>query len=280
MDIRVLVFEDNQSLRNSIYQLVNGTEGFTCVGAHENCSHLLDAVDESRPDIVLMDIQMPGINGIEAVKLIREKYPHLKILMQTIFEDEDKIFNSIYAGASGYILKNTSPARFLEFIKETYEGGAPLSPSVAAKVLKMVAPKNGERVQNFDLSEREKEILSCLVKGMSYKLIANACFISIDTVRGHIRNIYDKLHVHSKSEAVANAIQNKIVKHQVRVKHQLGGMYQAIQILFNPFRVVNLLIFIPRVITRGNQRLTLSGLYHRRGAIHRAPYILNRHYIS
>ena len=211
MEIRVLIFEDNMSLRNSLYQLVDGSEGYKCVGAHENCSQLLKNVQESRPDVVLMDIQMPGMNGIEAVKVLREKYPQLKILMQTIFEDSEKIFQSIYAGASGYILKNTSPSRFLDFIKETCEGGAPMSPSVAAKVLKMITQHDQPNTHDFNLSDREKEVLSFLVKGMSYKLIAETCFISIDTVRAHIRNIYEKLHVHSKAEAVATAIKSKLV---------------------------------------------------------------------
>jgi DNA-binding NarL/FixJ family response regulator len=132
--------------------------------------------------------------------------------MQTIFEDNDKIFHSILAGASGYILKNTSPARLLDFIKETYEGGAPMSPSVATKVLKFVAQQTSStQPDNFNLTEREKEILSYLVKGMSYKMIAAACFISIDTVRGHISNIYKKLHVHSKGEAIVTALKDKIV---------------------------------------------------------------------
>ena len=210
--IKVIIFEDNRSLRQGLYQLISGSDGFQCLGAYEDCLDLLQNIEDTKPDVVLMDIQMPGINGIEAVRILREKYPALKILMQTIFEDNEKIFQSILAGASGYILKNTSPARILDFIKETYEGGAPMSPSVATKVLKIVASQStSETVNIFNLSEREKEVLSCLVKGMSYKLIANACFISIDTVRGHIRNIYDKLHVHSKSEAVATAIKSKIV---------------------------------------------------------------------
>jgi DNA-binding NarL/FixJ family response regulator len=210
MEIRVMIFEDNQSLRESLYQLIHGSGGFNCVGAFENCAHLLENVQKHKPDVVLMDIQMPGINGIEAVKILRDKYPDMKILMQTIFEDSDKIFQSICAGASGYILKNTSPARFLDFIKETYEGGAPMSPSVAKKVLNKVAEQNSTK-KDFNLSDREKEVLSCLVKGMSYKLIADACFISIDTVRGHIRHIYEKLHVHSKGEAVAAAIKGNLV---------------------------------------------------------------------
>ena len=212
MNIKVTIFEDNKSLRLGLYQLINGSEGFQCVGAFEDCLNLLQNIEETKPDVVLMDIQMPGINGIEAVRMLREKYPALKILMQTIFEESDKIFQSILAGASGYILKNTSPTRILDFIKETYEGGAPMSPSVATKVLKIIAQQTPSATEhNFNLSEREKEILSCLVKGMSYKLIADACYISIDTVRGHIRNIYDKLHVHSKGEAIATAIKDRIV---------------------------------------------------------------------
>jgi DNA-binding NarL/FixJ family response regulator len=212
MDIRVTIFEDNKSLRQGLYQLINGSEGFACVGAFEDCLDVLRNTEDTKPDVVLMDIAMPGISGIEAVRMLREKYPDLKILMQTIFEDNEKIFQSILAGASGYILKNTSPSRFLEYIKETFEGGAPMSPSIATKVLKIVAQQSSVSSTNsFNLSTREKEILSCLVKGMSYKLIADACFISIDTVRGHIRSIYEKLHVHSKGEAIATAIKGNIV---------------------------------------------------------------------
>ncbi len=209
--IKVVIFEDNGSLRKGLTHLINSSEEFTCTGAFENCLHLLHDIALADPDVVLMDIEMPGINGIEAVGILREKYPALKVLMQTIFEDNEKIFQSILAGASGYILKNTSPSRILNFIKETYEGGAPMSPSVATKVLKIVVSQSSfKTVNTFNLSEREKEILSCLVNGMSYKLIADACYISIDTVRGHIRHIYEKLHVHSKGEAVSKAIKNNI----------------------------------------------------------------------
>lgn len=211
MNIKVVIFEDNKTLRQGLYQLINGSEGFACVGAFEDCLDILKNIEDTRPDVVLMDIQMPGINGIEAVSMLRQKYPELKILMQTIFEETEKIFQSILAGASGYILKNTSPSRILDFIKETYEGGAPMSPSVATKVLKMVALSSSTKVNTFNLSGREKEVLFCLVKGMSYKLIADACFINIDTVRGHIRNIYEKLHVHSKGEAITTAIKSNIV---------------------------------------------------------------------
>jgi len=209
MKIRVIIFEDNESLRLGLYQLVNSREEYQCVGAFKDCLNLLQNIKDTSPDIVLMDIQMPGIDGIEAVRILRDKYPNLKILMQTIFEDNDKIFQSILAGASGYILKNTPSERILDSLKEVYEGGAPISPSIATKVLKMMVP--AEAGQSFNLSDREKEILGCLVKGMSYKLIAKTCFISVDTVRAHIRNIYEKLHVHSKGEAVAKAIKGNIV---------------------------------------------------------------------
>jgi DNA-binding NarL/FixJ family response regulator len=212
MSIRVTLFEDNKSLRQSLYQMINGSEGFVCAGAFENCLELFKNIEETQPDVVLMDIEMPGINGIEAVKMLREKYPQLKILMQTISEDSDRIFQSIVAGASGYILKTNYPARFLDFIKETYAGGAPMSPSVATKVLQLLVERSPSTKEiSLHLSEKEKEILSCLVNGMSYKLIGDACFISIDTVRGHIRHIYDKLHVQSKREAITKSIKNKII---------------------------------------------------------------------
>jgi DNA-binding NarL/FixJ family response regulator len=213
MSIKVAVFEDNHNMRISLYQLINGSPGFTCVGAFENCSNVLRNIKDTNPDIVLMDIEMPGVNGIEGVRMIKEKYPDLKILMQTIFGDSDKIFDSILAGASGYILKNTPAYRILEAIQEINDGGAPMSPSIATKVLTMVSQPvtASKKTNHFNLSEREKEILSCLVKGMSYKLIADACLISIDTVRHHIRNIYDKLHVNSKGEAIVKALKDNIV---------------------------------------------------------------------
>jgi DNA-binding NarL/FixJ family response regulator len=210
--IKVVIFEDNRSLREGLAAMIGGTAGFTCTGAFPNCNNLLKNIEQAKPDVVLMDIEMPGINGIEAVAMIKEEFPEIKILMETIFDDDDKIFKSICAGAEGYILKHTSPAEIIEAIREIYEGGSPMTPSIANRVLKMVKERpNGFSKETFDLSAREKEILSCLVKGMSYKMIADTCFISIETVNVHIKNIYKKLHVHSKSEAVAKAIRGKIV---------------------------------------------------------------------
>lgn len=211
-NIRVVIFEDNTQLREGLYELIEASEGFICAGAFANCEHIIQNIEDTRPDVILMDIEMPVINGIDAVKIVKNKFPQAKILMETIFEDDEKIFQSICNGAEGYILKNTPPEEMLEAIKEIYEGGAPMTPAIAIKVLRMFKSGMGTTTDDsFHLSVREKEILKCLVEGMSYKMIADTCFISIETVRGHIKNIYEKLQVHSKSEAVAKAIKGKIV---------------------------------------------------------------------
>ena len=211
MDIRVVIFEDKSLLRESLYQLINGAEGLTCVGAFANCDDLIFNLKKATPQVVLMDIQMPGMNGIEGVKIIKENFPEIKIIMQTVVEDDDKIFASICSGASGYLLKNTTPARLLQAIVEVYEGGAPMTPAIAQKVLEKFRRQSPALSNELNsLSSREKEILECLVQGMSYKMISSSCKISIDTVRFHIRNIYEKLHVGSKSEAVIKAMKGKM----------------------------------------------------------------------
>ena len=211
-NIRVAIFDDNTELRESLFSLIDATEGFICAGAFGNCENILQNIRDTRPDVILMDIEMPGISGIDAVALIKSKFPDTKILMQTIFEDDDKIFQSICNGAEGYILKNTPPEDILFSLNEIYEGGAPMSPAIAIKVLKMFKHNlSGKINESFQLSPREKEILKCLVEGMSYKQVADACIISIETVNGHVKNIYKKLQVHSKSEAVVKAIKSRII---------------------------------------------------------------------
>ena len=212
MNIKVAIFEDNRNLREGLFQLIDGSDGFCCVGAFPNCDRLIQNIKESKPDVVLMDIEMPGLSGIEAIKILKENFPEIKVLMETIFEDNNKIFDSICNGAEGYILKNTPPANILSAIKEIYEGGAPMTPSIASKVLKIFKKNSSfDSKEEIGLTEREKEILRLLVEGMSYKMIATTSFISIDTVSGHIKNIYKKLQVHSKSEAVIKAIRSKII---------------------------------------------------------------------
>ncbi len=212
MEIKVAIFEDNKTLRESLQQLVNSQDDMYCTGVFADANKLVRNMQSANPDVVMMDINMPGISGIEAVQIIKEKFPQVQILMQTVFEENDKIFAAICAGASGYMLKKTPPQKMIEAINETYLGGAPMTASVAVKVLQMFRVQSNEtKKEFFDLSEREKEILALLVKGKSYKAIASECFISIDTVSTHVRHIYEKLHVHSKSEAVAKAIHQKLV---------------------------------------------------------------------
>ena len=212
MKICVALFEDNTKLRESLKQLINAEEDMVCTGAFSDANKLIRNMDQSNPHVVMMDINMPGVSGIEAVETIKEKYPLVKIMMQTVFEDDDKIFAAICAGASGYMLKKTVPQKMIEAIRETYMGGAPMTASVASRVLRIFRSTMGSGKYEFiDLSVREKEILTLLVAGKSYKAIASICFISIDTVSTHVRHIYEKLHVHSKSEAVAKAINQKLV---------------------------------------------------------------------
>jgi len=210
--IRVTVFEDHKILREGLEQLINATPNLLCSGAYPDCKRLTTRLTLSKPDVVLLDIKMPGMSGIEAIKSIKAHDPAIRILMQTVFEDDDKIFAAICAGASGYVLKKIPPAELMHAIFDVFNGGAPLTSSIAVKVLQMFKKASLQPEQiDQELSAREREILLCLVKGMSYKMIADACSITYDTVRFHMKNIYEKLHVHSMTEAVVKAISLRIV---------------------------------------------------------------------
>ena len=192
--------------------MIDQTENMFCAGTFEDCSQVISNIHETKPQVVLMDIDMPNVNGIEGVRLIRKHFPELCIIMQTVFEDDDKILDAIVAGANGYILKKVHPAKIIEGINEVVEGGAPMTASVARRVLELFQKNSARHSENdFKLTEREKEILSDLVKGLSYKMIADNRTISVFTVNAHVRNIYEKLQVHSVAEAVRKAIEQRIV---------------------------------------------------------------------
>jgi len=213
LDIRVAIFEDNKLMRDGFEAICNGTQGLTCCGAYSDNNDLIHRIQRSNPDVVLMDIEMPGQDGITATKTIISRWPDLKILIQTVFEDDDKIFHAICAGASGYILKSISPARLVEAIQEAHHGGSPMSPYIASRVLKLFQQFAPSVTQTDDLalSGREKEIVSLMVEGKSFHAIAEKLFISYETVRTHIKRIYKKLHVASASEAVAKAIRQRLI---------------------------------------------------------------------
>ncbi|MBN8694910.1 MAG: response regulator transcription factor [Bacteroidetes bacterium] len=210
--IQVAIFEDNAQLRESLKELINTSEGFKVVGVFPNCNNIVKDCEQLKPHVVLLDIDMPGIKGIEGLKNLRiSGNTDVKVLMLTVFDDNKSIFDAIQYGANGYILKKTAPAKLLEHINDAYLGGSPMTSSVATQVLKMFSEIHNRGNDNYNLTSREREVLEYLVKGYSYKMIASDMFIAIDTVRSHIKKIYEKLHVNSKSEAVAKAFQDKIV---------------------------------------------------------------------
>ena len=208
--VSIIIFEDNARLRQSLKILLDGIEDYKVCGDYENCEDAAAIVNQQRPDVVIMDIDMPGANGIEGLRIIKEQRPEIYIIMHTVFEDDERLFQCLCAGANGYILKNTSFTNLLDAIENVLHGGAPLSPSISKKVLQSFQHTAQKNFQ-YKLSEREIEVLKYLVKGYSYKMIAAECHISLDTVRGHIRNIYSKLHVNCGREAVTKALRDNIV---------------------------------------------------------------------
>ena len=200
--IKVIIYEDDFALRETLSILIAGTDGYELKGAFENCSNVTEHLRKFQPDVVMMYINMPGVNGIEGLRLVRGYDADINVIMLTIFDDDDKIFQAICNGANGYLLKKTSPSKILESISEVYHGGAPITSSVARRILHLF-PKTPARSNEIDkLSSREQEILQLLMKGYSYKMIAAELTITIETVRTHIKRIYEKLHVHSAQEAI------------------------------------------------------------------------------
>ena len=208
--IAVIVYDDNEPRRKSLEALLMLSDGVECIGSFGDCSTVLDDMKQLQPSLVLMDIEMPNVNGIEGVRLIKKHYPQIKVVMQTVFEDEEKIFAALQAGAEGYILKNAPAEKIIQSIIEVNNGGAFMTPSVALRVMKYFN-NTPETINEMNLTTKEKEVLKNLTDGLSYKMVADKMNISYFTVNTHIKKIYEKLQVHSMGEAISYAMKNKMV---------------------------------------------------------------------
>jgi DNA-binding NarL/FixJ family response regulator len=207
--VHIALFEDNEKLRESLAYLIESTGIYKVIGSYNNCNDAATVARVYQPDVVLMDIDMPGDNGIKGVAAIKEARPETAVIMYTVFEDEDKLFQALCAGANGYLLKKTPPARLFDAIAEVLEGGAPMSPAIARKVLGSFQTKTTTNL--YELSDREMSVLQLLIKGYSIKMISTELNVAFDTVRSHLKNIYQKLHVNSGKEAIVKALREKIV---------------------------------------------------------------------
>ncbi len=211
--IRVTIFDDNKAFVKSLQLVLKDHKRLFLTGTFSDATHSIQKINQTMPDVVLMDIQMPEVSGIEAVSQIKQAFPTVLVLMQTVFDDDDKVFAALCAGASGYILKGSSLDAVIQAVADVYAGGAPMSPSIARKVLSTFQTQyKGTFKHDYqELTAREKEILAHLTKGLSYKLIADACYISTGTVNSHLKKIYEKLHVNSATEAISKAFTQRIV---------------------------------------------------------------------
>ncbi|RMG56376.1 MAG: DNA-binding response regulator [Acidobacteria bacterium] len=210
--IRVAIVEDDRSTREGLSLIINGTPGYRCVGTFRSVEEALRLIGLEVPDVLLLDIHLPGMSGSEGVALFKERYPAMQILMLTIYDEEEKVFESICNGACGYLLKKTPPAGLLEAIKQAHHGGSPMTPEIARKVVTLFQKTGPPEKLEHDLTPQEIRLLQFLAEGYSYQAIADKLHISINTVRDYIRSIYEKLHVHSKSEAVSKALRSRIIR--------------------------------------------------------------------
>ena len=209
--IRVALVDDDEEIRNGLSWIIQQSEGFHLTGVYKNYSEALQGIKETQPDVVLMDIGLPGKSGIECVRELKAKYPRVQFVMQTVYADDENIFQSLRAGAVGYLLKKTPTAKFLQAVSDAYEGGAPMSGEIARKVLNYFQEPQKKKTTDYELSGREVDVLKALTEGHSYKSIAEKLFVSVHTVRFHLHNIYDKLHVSSRAEAVAKVMKENVI---------------------------------------------------------------------
>lgn len=209
--IRVAIIEDDKPTREGLGMLINGTPGYQCVGTYGSMEEALRLIGLHVPDVLLLDIHLPGMPGSEGVRLLRERFPTIQVLMLTIYSEEEHVFESLCNGACGYLLKKMPPVKLLEAIHDAHEGGSPMSPEIARKVVRLFQKTGPPEKLDHQLTPQEIRLLGLLAKGSSYQSAADQLGISINTIRKYIRSIYDKLHVHSKSEAVSRAIKGRII---------------------------------------------------------------------
>jgi len=210
-NIKTAIIEDIRQIRDGLTTLLDFTDGFTCTGSYRSVEEALQKIGHDVPDVLLSDIGLPGISGIEGVRVLKEKYPQMVILMLTVYEDDERIFDALCAGASGYLLKHTQPVKLLENIREALAGGAPMSPEVAMRVVKLFREISPPERADYDLTPHETRLLKLLVNGHNYKTAAKKLGVSYNTIKFHVRNVFDKLQVHSKSEAVVKALRDRLV---------------------------------------------------------------------
>lgn len=209
--IRVAIVEDRREIRDGLAMLIEGTNGYSCVGTFSNMEDAIAKVHVNRPQVVLVDIGLPGMNGIEGIAILKERHPEMLLLTLTVYDDDERIFQALCAGACGYLLKKTPPARLLESIREVVAGGAPMSPAVARKVIYLFREFRPPEKADYRLTPHETKLLRMLVEGHNFKTTAAELNVSVNTIAFHMRHVYEKLQVHSKSEAVSKALRQRLI---------------------------------------------------------------------
>jgi len=210
--LKVAIVEDRRDIREGLAMLINGTEGYRCTGAFRSMEEALETIDRDLPNVALVDIGLPGMSGIDGIRILKNRHPGLAMLMLTVYDDDDRIFDALCAGACGYLLKNTPPARLLTSLEEAGMGGSPMSPEIARRVVTLFREIRPPAAADYQLTPHETRLLKLLVDGHNYKTAAQELGVSVNTISFHMRHIYEKLQVHSKSEAVSKALRHRLIR--------------------------------------------------------------------